>query len=94
MHQAPSGAWGLWVRLEDDTPPGRWPGLRFPPGPGPTVEQRTAALASLGFTPVHSPQHLALHGWAWKEINAGTTGGITLLGQTPVRSLTLSADRD
>lgn len=85
VHLAPSGVWNLWVRL-DDRPAGVGPGVQFPAGPGPTVQQRAAALASLGYAPVRDIG-LRAAGWEWEEIDTGT-GGITLLGRIPVRPIT------
>ncbi|MET9676440.1 DUF6303 family protein [Streptomyces sp. NPDC006482] len=85
LTQHSDGSWGLWVSSDDA---GSTPAVRndlltkTEPGIVPSLADRTAALAELGFVP-------AENGWTWREWNTdGPTipaGSGSLVGSIPVQ---------
>ncbi|GGX36517.1 DUF6303 family protein [Streptomyces chryseus] len=74
--RADTKGWRLWVAVPD-VPPARQPSTTFPPGSGPSVAQRTAALSKLGFAPRHRAEP-----WRWAETSPDR--GVRLVGTLPV----------
>lgn len=67
--------WQVFVALPNEA---RWPTGPFPIGDGvPTLDARSKALASLGFTPLEGDT-----AWEWMETLEGEPGGVIALVAT------------
>ncbi|MGW3091727.1 DUF6303 family protein [Streptomyces sp. NPDC001108] len=78
--RAEKSGWRLWVSLPG-VAPARHPAHTFPPGPGPSVAERTAALAELGYAPER------VGPWAWVEVSPANDAAV--VGTIAVRSAPL-----
>ncbi|MFD0380142.1 DUF6303 family protein [Streptomyces sp. NPDC127112] len=64
-------------------PAGEWPACDFRRSrPIPTLAERTAALADLGYEAADGA------GWEWMEIDNGDTGAVLLIASLDVRRIT------